>query len=113
MKLSTYTGGMVQTNAYLIESDSGNVLVDAPSGVAEWLAGNGVTADVVILTHQHYDHVEGVAELQAQGIPILAWDDYSTDLTLESHARQWGCRFRSHLTRLTVVLGKASWWLPG
>lgn len=90
MKLSTYTGGMVQTNAYLIESDSGNVLVDAPSGVAEWLAGNGVTADVVILTHQHYDHVEGVAELQAQGIPILAWDDYSTDLTLESHARQWG-----------------------
>jgi hydroxyacylglutathione hydrolase len=94
MKLSHYTGGMVQTNAYLLESPDGNVLIDAPDGVAEWLDEKGVRVDVLLLTHQHYDHVEGVAALQAKGVKVWAWDDYSPDLTLESHARNWGLPIR-------------------
>jgi glyoxylase-like metal-dependent hydrolase (beta-lactamase superfamily II) len=94
MKISSYTGGMVQTNAYLIETPDGNVLIDAPDGVAEWLDAKGVRVDVLLLTHQHYDHVEGVADLQAKGVKVWAWDDYSTDLTLENHARNWGLPIR-------------------
>jgi hydroxyacylglutathione hydrolase len=94
MKISSYTGGMVQTNAYLIESPTGNVLIDAPEGVSEWLDGKGVRVDVLLLTHQHYDHVEDVATLQAKGVKVWAWDDYSSDLTLESHARNWGLPIR-------------------
>jgi len=90
MKISLYTGGMVQTNAYLIESTGGNVLIDAPADVAAWLDEKGVRLDALLLTHQHYDHVEGVAELQAKGVPVWAFEDYSPDLTLESHARNWG-----------------------
>ncbi len=90
MKISIYTGGMVQTNAYLIETPDGNILIDAPEGVAEWAAAKGVRIDDVLLTHQHYDHVTDAAELHQSGAILHALEDYSKDLTLESVARGWG-----------------------
>jgi glyoxylase-like metal-dependent hydrolase (beta-lactamase superfamily II) len=90
MKISCYTGGMVQTNGYLVESPEGNFLIDAPRGVSAWLDEKGVRIDALYLTHQHYDHVEGVAELQAKGIKVHAWADYSKNLTLESFGSSWG-----------------------
>lgn len=90
MKISTYTGGMVQTNGYLVESLNGNFLVDAPEGIADWLDGKGVRVDALYLTHQHYDHVEDVAELQQRGVKVYAWANYSKDLTLETYGASWG-----------------------
>ncbi len=90
MKITSYTGGMVRTNGYLVESAEGNFLVDAPSGISKWLADKGVRLDALYLTHQHYDHVEDVAALQRTGVGILAWADYSKDLTLESYGADWG-----------------------
>lgn len=81
---------MVQTNGYLVESPEGNYLVDAPNGVAVWLEEKGVRLDDLYLTHQHYDHVEDVAKLQAKGVNVHAWADYSKDLTLESYGSSWG-----------------------
>ncbi len=90
MKISLYTGGFVQTNGYLIETPDGNLVIDAPAGIAGWIAQRGVRVDDVLLTHQHYDHVEDAAALQACGTRLHAFEDYSTDLTLESAARGWG-----------------------
>jgi hydroxyacylglutathione hydrolase len=90
MKLTSYTGGFVQTNGYLIESPNGNLVVDAPAGIADWLASRGVRIDFLLLTHQHYDHVEDAAALRASGAKLYAFADYSQDLTLESHARARG-----------------------
>jgi glyoxylase-like metal-dependent hydrolase (beta-lactamase superfamily II) len=90
MKLSLYTGGFVQTNGYLIETPDGNLLIDAPEGIADWIAGRGVRVDDVLLTHQHYDHVMDAAALQKSGARLHAFADYSKDLTLESTARGWG-----------------------
>jgi len=90
MKISTYTGGMVQTNGYLVESLNGNFLVDAPEGICEWLDGKGVRVDALYLTHQHYDHVEDVAVLQKRGVKVYAWANYSKDLTLETYGASWG-----------------------
>jgi glyoxylase-like metal-dependent hydrolase (beta-lactamase superfamily II) len=90
MKISTFTGGMVQTNAYLVESVNGNYLVDAPDGVSEWLDRKGVRVDALYLTHQHYDHVEDVAELQERGVKVFAWAKYSKDLTLETYGASLG-----------------------
>lgn len=81
---------MVETNGYLVETVEGNFLVDAPWGVAGWLDGLGVRVDAVYLTHQHYDHVECVAELQGRGVRVFAWADYSRELTLEAYAAGWG-----------------------
>lgn len=90
MKLTSYTGGFVQTNGYLIESPDGNLLIDAPQGVTEWLAQKGTRVDAVLLTHQHYDHVMDAAALQEAGAKLYAFADHSTDLTLESVIRSWG-----------------------
>ena len=90
MKISLYTGGFVQTNGYLIETPDGNLVIDAPAGIVEWLNERGVRADDVLLTHQHYDHVEDAAALRQSGAKLHAFADYSTDLTLESAARSWG-----------------------
>ena len=90
MKFSLYTGGMVQTNGYLVETPDGNLLIDAPEGVADWIARRGVRVDDVLLTHQHYDHVTDAAALKALGARLHAFGEYSKDLTLESMARSWG-----------------------
>lgn len=90
MKISTYTGGIAQTNGYLVETPEVNFLVDAPSGIAGWLEAKGIRLDALYLTHQHYDHVEDVAALQAKGIKVHAWAQYSKDLTLESFGSGWG-----------------------
>lgn len=90
MKISSYTGGIVQTNGYLVESAEGNFLVDAPAGIAAWIAGKGVRLDALYLTHQHYDHVEDVAALQETGVKVMGWAAYSKELTLESYGSSWG-----------------------
>lgn len=84
MRITKFTGGLVQTNGYLVETPVGNFLVDAPAGIAEWVEGRGVRVDVLYLTHQHYDHVEDVAALRAMGVKVHAWAAYSKDLTLEA-----------------------------
>lgn len=90
MKITSYTGGMVQTNGYLVETPDGNLLIDAPEGVAQWIAEKAVRVDDVLLTHQHYDHVTDAAALQAAGARLHAFAPYSKDLTLEAAARAWG-----------------------
>ena len=93
MKLTLYTGGFCDTNGYLAETPEGNFLVDAPEGIAAWVAKRGVRVDDVLLTHQHFDHVMDAAALQAAGARLHAFEDYSTDLTLEEMVRQGGMDF--------------------
>lgn len=90
MNPDVYTGGFVQTNAYLLTGPGGDLLIDAPAGVSKWLKAKGITPVAVLLTHQHYDHVEDAAALQDMGIPLYAFAPHSKDLTLESVARNWG-----------------------
>ena len=90
MKIRKYTGGMVMTNAYLLGEGADCVLIDAPDGVTEWLEQLGELPKEVLLTHQHYDHVEDVALLAGKGVRVRAYADYSQDLTLENFRAQWG-----------------------
>jgi len=90
MKISLYTGGFVQTNGYLIETPDGNLLIDAPDGITDWITQRGVRVDDVLLTHQHYDHVTDAAALKALGARLHAFEDYSPELTLETTIRSWG-----------------------
>lgn len=85
-----YTGGFTATHGYLLQTDAGTLLVDAPEGVAEWLDSLAVVPDALLLTHQHFDHVTDAAKLQAAGLPIYAWAAYSSELTLADQARSWG-----------------------
>lgn len=94
MRRSCFTGGVAQTNGWLLQTTAGNVLVDAPEGIAAWLEDQAVRVDALVLTHQHYDHVLDVAALQADGVEVYAYAPYSQDLTLENPAREWGMPIR-------------------
>ena len=104
MKITSYTGGFVQTNGYLVEMPDGNFIVDAPLGIAAWAASKGVRVDDVLLTHQHYDHVEDAAALSEAGAKLHAFAPYSTELTLEAAARGWGLPIKVVPYQVDVLL---------
>lgn len=56
-----FTGGALQTNAWLIHAAEGPVLFDAPGGVCNWLASQGIRPVFLALTHGHFDHIEEAA----------------------------------------------------
>jgi hydroxyacylglutathione hydrolase len=85
MKIDVYTGGYFQTNGYLILHPDGRLVIDAPEGIAEWLADQGIVPDAVLLTHLHYDHVIDAAALRERfGCPIWSHSPPDADLTLET-----------------------------
>ncbi len=95
MRIETYTGGFTETNGFLVEAPDGtHILFDAPEGVAAWLEGRGIRPGHLVLTHQHFDHVLDVVPLQAAGVTLHAWTDYSPSLTLEDAAQGWGLPIR-------------------
>jgi len=62
--LKTFTGGVVDTNAYFYECPEGNILIDAPEGAAE--AFKEAKISLLFLTHGHFDHVWDAAEIVRQ-----------------------------------------------
>lgn len=83
-EILTYTGGLFATNAHLLRLPGGTVLVDAPEGAAAWLREQDARVDVLLLTHQHLDHVQDAAAIKAEhGCPVFAFAPFSRDLTLE------------------------------
>lgn len=86
-----FTGGFVQTHGYLITTpDGARLLIDAPAGIAAWLRAQRVVPAALLLTHQHYDHVEDAAEVAAMGVPVYAHAPHSRTLTLEDLMRSFG-----------------------
>ncbi|RBP40541.1 glyoxylase-like metal-dependent hydrolase (beta-lactamase superfamily II) [Roseimicrobium gellanilyticum] len=84
LRISTYTGGIAQTNGYLVNTPTDSFLVDAPDGVADWLRRQGVKVSHLLLTHQHFDHVQDAAAVQREhGAKVWAFAPFSRELTLE------------------------------
>jgi len=83
LKISCFTGGIASTNGYLVETPDGAFAVDAPEGMAAWLSGKNVPVSTLLLTHQHFDHCQDAAAIQATGAKIVAWQPFSRQLTLE------------------------------
>ena len=95
------------TNAYLLGEGDGCVLIDAPEGVTDWLEELGELPKEVLLTHQHYDHVEDAAKLSAKGVKIRAYEEYSKELTLEKFKAEWGMPIHVSPYSVDDILGSA------
>lgn len=89
----TYTGGIAQTNGYLLRPRTQGgpvILIDAPAGIAQWLGARGVRPDWLLLTHHHFDHVENAAAVAETGARVVAFARPTAELTLANFAASWG-----------------------
>ena len=77
--------GPIGTNAYLLWEEGGSeaILVDAPPGCARELEpileDNELSLTEIWLTHGHWDHMAGAAELADEGVVVLG---HEADRTL-------------------------------
>lgn len=83
LQISCFTGGMAQTNGYLLQTPSARIAVDAPDGMAGWLEHHGGPVEHLLLTHQHFDHCQDAAAIQGSGAKVWAFAPFSRSLTLE------------------------------
>ena len=82
MHISSACLGSLATNCYLVELDSGILLIDPAEdspGLRSLIDGRSI--DLVVLTHGHFDHVGGA---WAVGAPIIAM--HRDDLPFVDHA---------------------------
>lgn len=109
-RLSSFTGGIADTNGYLLQREAAALAIDAPEGMADWLAGEGVHVDILLLTHQHFDHVLDAARVKAEHrCPVFAFAPFSRELTLENlFSVATGADFQVAEFVVDRVLGKLS-----
>lgn len=64
-----FTGGVCDTNSYLLECPGGTMLIDAPEGAAEAFRHEKIA--LLFLTHGHFDHVLDAASIvRHHGCPV-------------------------------------------
>ena len=91
MPISSYTGGHVFTNGYIIDHEEVCIVVDAPALIHEVIKENGMKPTHLLLTHQHFDHTEDVAALKEMGVKVYAYSLYDEKLIRQKEAREnWG-----------------------
>ena len=64
MNIETFTGGIFDTNCFLIEHGDQTILIDAPQECADWLARGKKKVTLLLLTHGHIDHVWDAAQIK-------------------------------------------------
>ena len=109
-----FTGGSAVTNGYLHDHPAGPLLIDAPKGCLGWLQAMGKKPVALLLTHQHYDHVEDAAAIANwAACPIIAWSHYDEMLTLVPLMRAVGMEMEVAPYQVTTTLeGKSELPLP-
>ncbi len=73
MQIITISPRGFGSNAYILTADNQTAVVIDPAQprIKEELLKRGLKATHVLLTHCHFDHVGGVAELQADGAKVV------------------------------------------
>ena len=76
MQIRTFPLGPLETNCYLLHTESDAVAIDPggdPATLVHYLEKQKLTLTHILNTHMHFDHVLGNAALhEATGAPILA-----------------------------------------
>lgn len=62
MEIKQYVTDYLKSNMYLVTENNHSVLIDpsADEKLAEKLNKKGIALDHILLTHEHYDHINGV-----------------------------------------------------
>ena len=92
LQIDTLVCGPLENNVYVVTDGDRAVVVDAPmestGPVLHLLKKRGLTADLIVLTHQHWDHVaEAHLLAQATGAPLAAHAKDVADLCRPRQSR--------------------------
>ncbi|MEP2716003.1 hydroxyacylglutathione hydrolase [Pseudophaeobacter sp.] len=109
--------------AYLLhDAKSGRTaLVDAPEAAAvkSALAARGWGLDAILLTHHHYDHIDGVEELRSTyGLQVYGGKADAARLPKLDHALDYGATFDLFGEQISVLdvsghtIGHIAFYLP-
>ena len=76
IQITHYTVGMILTNCYLLEDEATGALAvidpgDVCPALYEEIDRRGGKLDYILLTHGHYDHILGAAELCRRYSPVV------------------------------------------
>lgn len=66
MSIAVFPLGPLSTNSYIIDNNGHACVIDAggdPAPILDYLQENKLTLDAICITHLHFDHLYGVAEL--------------------------------------------------
>src|SRR5712692_10410005 len=94
VKLHTLVVGRLQTNCYILQSNSTALVIDPgdePNRILRFIGDIAVKPSKIIATHTHFDHVLGVNAIRAKlNIPFLIHrDDLSMLESMQSRVRQF------------------------
>ena len=96
-----FTFNMFQTNCYLLWDETGKCAITDPGCSSEdeiaeltgFMEKKGLEPECILLTHCHFDHIYGMAELaRTYEIPVYAdmKEMYSVQVTNEKFCKQFG-----------------------
>jgi hydroxyacylglutathione hydrolase len=67
-QLKAFVTGPIETNTFVVSNDAYKcVIIDPANGcreVLEYCKKNKLTAEAIVLTHAHFDHIMGIPEIQ-------------------------------------------------
>ena len=88
-RFSGFTGGALDTNAFLFDAIGGKILFDAPQGADMAFANE--TIGMLFLTHGHFDHVADAAAIKDRhGCRVVAHELTVPMVTEREFFKKWG-----------------------
>lgn len=111
MAIAVFPIGPLSTNSYIISQGQDAVAIDVggePGPILAYLTEHKLLLIDICLTHMHFDHLYGVAELaEATGAPVLAPEGDGAIMTTESaRGGIWGMPKVPEFKTRPLALGK-------
>ena len=89
MKIKAYSSDLLLSNMYVISENGHAVVIDPFRDITK---GEGLTIDLMMVTHEHYDHISGVnAWKEAYNAPLLCSEACAANLgdTVKNQSRHF------------------------
>jgi len=105
MQIKMFTGGVFDTNCFLISEGAGTILIDAPQESAEWLSTQETKVDLLLLTHGHIDHIFDAAKIQREhSCEIGCHQDTVRMISEPDFFRQFGFQLQVEPARADLLI---------